>query len=93
MEALIDKIVSKLQRLPVSQLQTTLEFVNSLHELGDHSVSMPDDSEMSPEEIDRQQKQAAWEAVVQKTAGAWPDFPTVEEIRAGMGEDVPREPF
>ncbi len=70
MEALVDKIVSKLQRLPVSQLQTTLELVNSRHALGDHSIPMPDDSETSPEEIDRQQKPAAWEAVVQKTAGA-----------------------
>lgn len=26
-------------------------------------------------------------------AGAWEDFPEVEALRAGLGEDVPREPL
>ena len=32
-----------------------------------------------------------WPAEAAALAGAWPDFPTVEELRAGYGEDVPRE--
>ena len=93
MEALIDKIVNKLQKLPASQLQTALDFVNSLDECTDQSTTANDDVVLSPEEVSRQEKQAAWQAVVSETAGAWPDFPTLEEIRSGMGQDAPREPF
>ena len=34
-----------------------------------------------------------WPESIVKLAGAWSDddFPSLEEIRAGMGEDVPRE--
>jgi len=32
-----------------------------------------------------------WPASVLALAGAWPDFPTAEEIRAQLGKDVPRE--
>jgi hypothetical protein len=34
-----------------------------------------------------------WPAEVIELAGAWPDLPTAEEIRAGQREDVPREPL
>ena len=34
-----------------------------------------------------------WPSDVAGLAGAWRDVPTAEEIRAGEGEDVPREPF
>jgi hypothetical protein len=36
-----------------------------------------------------------WPESLVKLAGSWSheDFPSLEEIRAGMGEDVPREPF
>ena len=32
-----------------------------------------------------------WPEWVARLAGAWPDFPTAEEICAGVGKDVPRE--
>ena len=32
-----------------------------------------------------------WPESVRALAGAWPDFPTLEEIRKHQGADVPRE--
>ncbi|MEM7353858.1 MAG: CopG family transcriptional regulator [Acidobacteriota bacterium] len=32
-----------------------------------------------------------WPSSVLELAGAWQDMPTAEEIRAGEGNDVPRE--
>lgn len=35
--------------------------------------------------------EASWPAEFLALAGAFPDFPEVEELRARYGEDVPRE--
>jgi hypothetical protein len=32
-----------------------------------------------------------WPAAIRALAGAWPDFPSVEEIRGLQGTDTPRE--
>ncbi len=32
-----------------------------------------------------------WPASIVELAGAWPDMPSLDEIRATEGEDVPRE--
>ncbi|MCP4655932.1 MAG: CopG family transcriptional regulator [bacterium] len=32
-----------------------------------------------------------WPESISQLAGAWPDFPTREEIHASLGEDLPRE--
>ncbi len=79
MEALIETIVSKLRRLSVSKLQIILEFVNFL------------DWQESQTATYSQEQQSAWSTLVKECAGAWPDFPTSEEIRANMGQDLPRE--
>jgi len=34
-----------------------------------------------------------WPDSVRQLAGAWADFPDPEALRAGMGEDMPRESF
>ncbi len=34
-----------------------------------------------------------WPESVSQLAGAWPDFPSVEEIRQTAGDDIRREPF
>jgi hypothetical protein len=34
-----------------------------------------------------------WPKAVLDAAGAFPDFPTLEEIRKGHGKDLPREPL
>jgi len=41
----------------------------------------------------REKPVSSWPESVKELAGAWPDFPTAEEIRSGLGEDVPREPL
>jgi len=38
----------------------------------------------------RQRARAEWPASVVALAGAWPDFPTAEEIRKQKAADVPR---
>lgn len=35
----------------------------------------------------------AWPQEILDLAGAWPDAPTAEELRADLGEDVLREAF
>ena len=39
----------------------------------------------------RERLRTEWPEEVIALAGAWKDFPLVEDIRAGMGEDVKRE--
>jgi hypothetical protein len=34
-----------------------------------------------------------WSEGALKAAGAFPDFPSIEEIRSGYGPDAPRESF
>ena len=40
----------------------------------------------------RQKTAEQWPKSVVELAGAWPDMPSLDEIRRGEGEDVPREP-
>lgn len=44
-------------------------------------------------ELIREKTATEWPNSIVKLAGAWSDddFPSLEEIRAGMGEDAPRE--
>lgn len=39
----------------------------------------------------RSRVRSEWPASVQALAGAWPDFPSAEEIRKRQGADAPRE--
>ncbi|MFW2178015.1 MULTISPECIES: hypothetical protein [unclassified Moraxella] len=34
-----------------------------------------------------------WSSEVRELAGAWQDFPSLEEIRHSQGQDTPREPL
>jgi len=34
-----------------------------------------------------------WPATVRALPGSWPDFPTLDELRAGRDADVEREPL
>lgn len=43
-------------------------------------------------ELIREKTASQWPESVARLGGAWADFPTAEEIRAGLGEDAPREP-
>lgn len=44
-------------------------------------------------EVIREKTATEWPESVRRLAGAWEDFPEVEELRAGLGEDAPREPL
>jgi len=39
----------------------------------------------------RQKTASEWPDSVRRLAGSWRNFPEVEEIRKGLGEDVPRK--
>lgn len=39
----------------------------------------------------KQRVRTEWPASVRALAGAWPDFPTAEEIRKRQAADIPRE--
>jgi len=41
----------------------------------------------------RQKVATEWPSSVQDLAGAWEDFPSVEEIRSAIGTDTRREQF
>ena len=42
-------------------------------------------------ELVMQRSSQCWPEEVKKLAGAWSDFPEPEELRKGLGEDIPRE--
>lgn len=42
-------------------------------------------------ELIREKTATRWPESIARLAGAWADFPTAEELRSGLGEDVPRE--
>ncbi|MFL7838890.1 MAG: CopG family transcriptional regulator [Candidatus Promineifilaceae bacterium] len=44
-------------------------------------------------ELIRERLQSEWPEHIIELAGAWEDFPTAEQIRHDMGQDIPREPF
>lgn len=41
----------------------------------------------------RERTATEWPEAVRRLAGAWEDFPEVEELREGLGEDARREPL
>jgi len=44
-------------------------------------------------ELIRRTLRSEWPPSIHSLAGAWPDFPTAEEIRRGNAGDVEREPL
>ncbi|HEX6903807.1 MAG TPA: CopG family transcriptional regulator [Thermoanaerobaculia bacterium] len=44
-------------------------------------------------ELIRDKTATEWPASIARLAGAWTDFPSLEELREGHKEDVPREPL
>jgi hypothetical protein len=41
----------------------------------------------------QEKTQSTWPEEVLRLAGAWPDFPTAEQLRSGYRADVKREEF
>ena len=44
-------------------------------------------------QIIKEKVTSEWPASVANLAGAWEDFPSIEEIRSGIGKDIEREEF
>ena len=44
-------------------------------------------------ELIREKTATEWPAWVAEMVGSWSDFPSLEEIREGVPEDLPREPL
>lgn len=94
MDEMIETIVSKLRRLSIDKLQVILEFVNFI----DWQERRPVVSN-SPVSADAFQKmtesdrQTEWIAFINECSGAFPNFQTIEGIRADMSENAAREQF
>lgn len=73
-------LVKSLPEDQASEILTFAEFVQAKH-LKANQLSTTVDS-------------ASWSELISSLAGAWKeDFPTLEEIRAESGQDIPRESF
>ena len=44
-------------------------------------------------DVIRDKTASEWPEPVRRLAGAWRDFPEVDELRADLGEDAPRQPL
>ncbi|MBD1823886.1 DUF2281 domain-containing protein [Cyanobacteria bacterium FACHB-DQ100] len=73
-----EQIYAIVKTLPPEQASEILAFAEFVQ--SKHSIRVEDAQEMS------------WADLVKSLAGAWADdFPTLEEIRAGEGQDALRE--
>jgi len=84
----VEKINELLRALPeekAAEVLTFAEFVLAKHE---DTAENPVTTAISDDEKMRQ-----WHQLLNSLSGAWKDddFPTLEEIRAGEGQDIPRE--
>jgi hypothetical protein len=77
-----EQVYELVRSLPDDQVHEVLLFAQTV--LKKHEM----DTE-TPEE--KAERMAQWRELVRSTAGAWPDFPTLEEIRASEVPDSPRE--
>jgi hypothetical protein len=75
----IYEIVKTLPPEKANEVLTFAEFVRAKYQSSEQGGDVEDST-------------ISWEELVQSLAGAWADdFPTLEEIRAGSGQDIPRE--
>lgn len=82
----VEKICELVQTLPEEQAAKVLTFVESVRAQQQEKAkdSLPDDLD----DLDK----LTWPEFVRAVAGSWgDDFPTLEEIRAGEGQDAQRE--
>ncbi len=80
-----EQICELVQDLSEEQASKVLSFAKSVHS-EDESAAETIDPETA--EMDAM----SWPELIDHLSGAWADdFPTLEEIRAGQGEDAPRE--
>lgn len=74
---LAEQVYEVVKQLPDEKVTEVLTFANSIK---------------TQEDISDDEKMANWHRFLDSLdAAVWADFPTLEEIRANQGEDVPRE--
>ncbi len=74
-------IVKSLPQEQAREILTFAEFIQTQHQNADNAIATLDNS-------------TPWEELVYSLAGTWAEeFPTLEEIRADLGEDILREKF
>ena len=74
-------IVKNLPQEQASEILTFAEFIRAQHLNAQESIAILDTS-------------TPWAELVYSLAGTWTqDFPSLEEIRAELGEDILRESF
>lgn len=80
-----EQIYELVQDLSEEQASKVLTFAKSVHS---EDESAGETSDPEPSETD----DVSWHELLKSLSGAWKDddFPTLEEIRAGQGEDAPR---
>ncbi|WP_121971610.1 DUF2281 domain-containing protein [Leptolyngbya sp. BC1307] len=82
----VEKICEMVRALPAEQAAEVLTFVESVQ--AQHKEKKEDGL---PDDLDELDKMT-WPEFVRAVAGSWGDnFPTLEEIRAGEDQDIPRE--
>jgi hypothetical protein len=103
----LEQIIIHSQKLPETLQNEVLDFITFLEaKYLSQSTQMDTDTpiEQLVAEHGEQTKQQAstqtltanhsvWPSAIRDLAGAWTDFPTAEEIRKSLSEDLPREPF
>jgi hypothetical protein len=78
-----EQIYALVKTLPQNQAEEILTFAEFIHSKHLHTNQIVNDS-----------TNISWEELVYSLAGSWKDdFPTLEEIRRGSGEDSLRESF
>jgi len=81
----LEQIILHSQKLPETLQNEILDFTTFLEaKYLSQTIQM---------DIDTQVDHSVWPSAIRNLAGAWTDFPTAEEIRKSLGEDLSRKPF
>jgi hypothetical protein len=78
-----DKVYELVKTFSEEQAQLVLKFAQLVHRRG-HQFKMYSE-EQSSEDIQ------SWHTLVQELSGAWADFPSAEELRNNLGQDLVRQ--
>ena len=82
-----DALYTLVKAMPEEQASMVLRFAEFLQHQSQSSTTQQKLS------LESNSSALTWSAEMRSLAGAWTDFPTVEEIRSGFGPNTPREPL
>jgi hypothetical protein len=86
MMTIAEQIYTLVKTLPQEQAYEILTFVGSMMNRRENGVPL------SEKHIETGERQVPWAEFIQALAGAWADdFPDLETICAGIGQDILRE--